>query len=409
MGHKKRDVGLNNLDNFAINMWSLQMKKYLTVISSFIVMLCLGSMFAWSVIARELANDFGFSLSKTQLVFGVFFTFFPITMLLAGKLERKTGPKLLVLISAALFTGGYLLSSLSGGSYPLILTGMGVLSGAGTGFGYLAALTVPARWFPQRKGLITGIVVAGFGLAAVFFSFFAEHLLNSGKSVLETLKIIGLSYGAIVTVMALFIYNPQGYGEEDRVKIDYSFLRTRAYVKLLIGFFMGTFAGLLVIGSLTAIGAQNNIENHILVLGVSGFALANFLGRILWGFLSDYIGSNLSVLLALTFQAISIFLIGHITLTPSLYLLFAALIGFGFGSNFVLFARETAQLFGLKNFGSIYPYVFLGYSLAGMLGPVTGGLLYDLLNDFSLPTAIAAGMSLIGALVANLFKKSQPV
>lgn len=396
------------LDSFVLIMRSLQMKKYLTVVSSFLIMLCLGSMFAWSIVARELTNDFGFSLSKTQFVFGIFFTFFPITMLLAGKLERKTGPKLLVLISAALFTGGYLLSALSNGSYPLILIGMGVLSGAGTGFGYLAALALPARWFPQRKGLITGIVVAGFGLAAVFFSFFAEYLLNSGKSVLGALKIIGVSYGTVVALMALFIYNPQGFGE-DRKMIDYSFLRSRAYFKLLVGFFMGTFAGLLIIGSLTAIGAQYNIENHTLVLGVSGFALANFLGRIAWGFLSDYIGSNISVLLALTFQAISIFLIGHLTLTPVLYLVVAALIGFGFGSNFVLFARETAQMFGLEHFGSIYPYVFLGYSLAGILGPVTGGLLYDLLKDFSIPTVIAAGMSLAGAFVSNPFKRSQPV
>ena len=384
------------------------MKKYLTVASSFIIMLCLGSMFAWSVIAKELASDFGFSLSKTQLVFGIFFTVFPITMLLAGRMERRTGPKLLAFISAALFMGGYLLSSMSNGSYPLILFGMGVLSGAGTGFGYLAALTTPARWFPGKKGLITGIVVAGFGLAAVSFSLFAENLLNSGFNVLESLRIIGITYGAIVAVMALFVYNPPGYGEV-KTKIDYSFLKTRKYLKLISGFFMGTFAGLLVIGSLTAIGAQYKIENHILVLGVSGFALANCIGRITWGFLSDYIGANISISLALTFQAISIFLIGHTSLTPNLYLLFAALIGFGFGSNFVLFAKETAQIFGLRDFGSVYPYIFLGYSLAGILGPITGGLLFDLLKSFSLPTAIAAGMSLAGAILFLNLKYSKRV
>ncbi len=361
-------------------------------------MLTLGSMFAWSVIARELTQDFGFSLSKTQFVFGLFFTIFPLTMLLAGWIERRTGPRLLVIISALLFTGGYLLSSFSGGDYLIILTGMGVMTGAGTGFGYLAALTVPARWFPERKGFITGIVVGGFGLAAVFFSLFAENMLESGRSVLETLRIIGVSYGSVVALMALFIFNPEGYGD-DKSKIDFRFLKTKPYLRLVAGFFTGTFAGLLIIGSLTTIGARFEIENHTLVLGVSLFAIANSIGRISWGYLSDLAGANISVLFALTFQAIAIFFIGHTSLTPFSYLLLASLTGFGFGSNFVLFARETAQIFGLKNFGSIYPYIFLGYSLAGILGPVTGGLLYDIFNNFSLPTTIAGGVSLAGALL----------
>lgn len=374
------------------------MKRYLTLISSCLIMLTLGSMFAWSVIARELTQDYGFSLSRTQFVFGLFFTIFPLTMLLAGWIERRTGPRLLVIISALLFTGGYLLSSFSGGDYLLILTGMGVMTGAGTGFGYLAALTVPARWFPERKGFITGIVVGGFGLAAVFFSLFAENMLESGRSVLETLRIIGVSYGSLVALMALFIFNPEGYGD-DRSKIDFRFLKTRPYLRLVAGFFTGTFAGLLIIGSLTTIGARFEIENHTLVLGVSLFAIANSIGRISWGYLSDLAGANVSVLFALTFQAIAIFFIGHISLTTFSYLLLASLTGFGFGSNFVLFARETAHIFGLKNFGSIYPYIFLGYSLAGILGPVTGGLLYDIFKNFSLPTAIAGGVSLAGALL----------
>lgn len=374
------------------------MKRYLTLISSFIIMLCLGSMFAWSIIARELTQDYGFSLSRTQFVFGLFFTIFPLTMLLAGRLERRTGPRLPALISALLFTGGYLLSSFSGGNYLLILIGMGVMTGAGTGFGYLAALTVPARWFPDRKGLITGLVVAGFGLAAVFFSFFAESLLESGKSVLETLRFIGIVYGAIVALMSFFVYNPVGYGE-DKSRVDFKFLKTKQYLRLLTGIFTGTFAGLLIIGSLTAIGAQYEIDKHTLILGVSGFALANSAGRICWGFLSDIIGAGVSILLALVFQAIAIFFIGHTTLTPFTYLLLAALTGFGFGSNFVLFAKESAQIFGLRNFGSIYPYIFLGYSLAGILGPVTGGYLYDMLNNFSVPTSIAGAVSLAGAML----------
>jgi OFA family oxalate/formate antiporter-like MFS transporter len=135
------------------------------------------------------------------------------------------------------------------------------------------------------------------------------------------------------------------------------------------------------------------------VLGVALFAIANFLGRITWGILSDYLGASVSISLALLFQSVSILLLIFISLTDFSYITISVLIGFGFGGNFVLFAKETAQIFGVQNLGITYPYVFLGYAIAGILGPLSGGFLYDLSGSYSYAILLASLMSLAGSLL----------
>jgi OFA family oxalate/formate antiporter-like MFS transporter len=136
-----------------------------------------------------------------------------------------------------------------------------------------------------------------------------------------------------------------------------------------------------------------------LVVGVALFAVANFLGRLTWGTLSDYLGASLCIFLALLFQSASIFSLNIFPLSDITYLTLAFFIGFGFGGNFVLFAKETAQVYGLKNLGIIYPYVFIGYAVAGIAGPISGGFLFDLSGSFSYPILLAGAMSLLGSLL----------
>lgn len=376
------------------------MRKYFTVIASFVIMLCIGSVYAWSIIAAELIEAYGFSAFQSQVIFGTLIATFPVTMIFAGRWGNRFKYRYFGYISGALFFGGYFLAGYSEGSFIAILIGIGVLSGIATGFGYWVALTSPVHWFPQKKGLVTGIAAAGFGLGAVFMSEWAELLMNRGYTVLQLLKTVGLVYGVLIVLVSNLIYQIPKNTDHISEPIQFSkVIRTAIFRKLSMGLFLGTFAGLLIIGSLGMIGGQYNISDHILIVGVVLFAIANFAGRLFWGFISDYSGAALSIFSALLFQSLSILSLSVFNVTESSYLILASLIGFGFGGNFVLFAKETAQVFGVDKLGVVYPYVFIGYGFAGIFGPISGGYLYDVSGSFLYAIILASFMSLMGSLL----------
>ncbi len=376
------------------------MKKYITVLAAFIIMLCIGSIYAWSIIAAELIQNFGFSGSESQIIFGMIIAVFPLAMIFVGQLGKKFNHRYLSYTSGVLFFSGYLLAGYSGGNFWIIFLGIGLMSGIATAFGYWVSLTSPVQWFPDKKGLITGIAAAGFGLGAVFMSEIAEHILNRGYDVLELLRIIGVSYGLIIIVLANFIFQNPAATNDSNAKLEVSeFINTDIFRKLCWGIFLGTFAGLLIIGSLKIIGQLQDVSAQILINGVAVFAFANFAGRLAWGFISDYIGASLTIFFALLVQALAIISLNLFELSDISYLVLSFCIGFGFGGNFVLFAREVAQRFGLNNLGLVYPYVFIGYAIAGIAGPFSGGLIFDLTNSFNYAITLASIMSLAGSIL----------
>lgn len=374
------------------------MKRHVTVVASFVIMLCIGNVYAWSLIASELMREYGFSAFESQIVFGVIIAVFPVTMIFVGQLGKTVKHRYFGYISGVLFFLGYLLASFSQGNFLIVLVGIGMLSGVGTGFGYWVALTSPVQWFPEKKGLIAGIAAAGFGLGAVFMSEISGLMLESGYDVLELIKIIGISYGVIILLFSNFIFQRHCLDENKSMRAS-DFIKAKIFKKLFFGIFLGTFAGLLVIGSLGIIGSKQGISGHALVLGVALFAVANFTGRLIWGFLSDRIGASLSIFLALLFQSLAIIGLNILPLSPLVYLMLAVFVGFGFGGNFVLFAKETAQVYGVQNLGIVYPYVFLGYAIAGIAGPITGGFLYDVSGSFFYPILLASFVSFMGSVL----------
>ena len=374
------------------------MNKYLTVFASFVIMLCIGSVYAWSIIASELIENYNFSASQSQIIFGTLLAVFPVSMIFVGQISNKIKPRLLGYISGLMFLLGYLLAGYSNGSFIPIWLGIGILAGLATGFGYWVSLTTPVQWFPEKKGLITGIAAAGFGLGAVLMSAISEEILLMGKGILQLFIIVGISYGLIIILLSNFIYQNTLDVKKEKINLK-EFLGSRIFKKLFIGIFLGTFAGLLIIGNLKIIGGQGSISTHYLVLGVSFFAVANFLGRITFGFIADYIGASLSIFLALLIQSFAIISLNIIPLSEIFYLMVAFMIGFGFGGNFVLFAKETAHVFGLGNLGIVYPYVFLGYAIAGIAGPFIGGLLFDISGTYTSSISLAGFMSFAGSML----------
>lgn len=374
------------------------MNKYLTVLASFGIMLCIGSIYAWSLIADELMQQYNFTASQSQIVFGTVIAVFPVSMIFVGQWGRRANPRLLGFLSGGLFLGGYMLAGHSQGSFLIIWTGIGLIGGVATGIGYWLSLTIPVQWFPARKGLITGIAAAGFGLGAVLMSSIAESMLATGKDVLQLFSVIGLWYGMAIVILANFVRTSTTEVNSKKLPAR-AYLRSPIFKRLLLGILLGTFAGLLIIGNLKIIGGQAHLATHTLVLGVSFFAVANFTGRILWGFIADYTGAPLAICCALLLQAIAILSLNLVELSEALYLLIAFMIGLGFGGNFVLFAKETAHVFGIGNLGVVYPFVFLGYAIAGITGPFAGGLLYDLSGAYAEAIFLSAFMSFAGSML----------
>jgi OFA family oxalate/formate antiporter-like MFS transporter len=368
--------------------------KRMNILASFFSMLCLGGIYAWSVFVPSLKTDYGLSGAQTQLIFGLIIAVFALSMIWAGSLEQKIGAKKLAMISAILFFLGYGLSALSAGNFFLILLGIGIFSGIATGFGYLMALTIPVKWFPEKKGLIAGIAAAGFGGGAVVVTLMAESLFSKGYHALNIFMIIGMTFGLILLFMALFYTVPEQSGTE--VPLKPGFLKEKKYLMLLITMFCGTFSGLMVIGNLKPMGLVHSISEQILAATIILFSIANFTGRIVWGWLSDFFSNRLLVLIALGSLGVSTFLLGFLPLNSLLFILLALITGFSFGSNFVLFAKETTQLFGVSNVGKVYPWVFLGYGIAGITGPLAGGWLSDIFGNYQYASLAASLISLGG-------------
>lgn len=373
-------------------------KAIITVFSAFVLMLILGSIYAWSLYVPFLKSVFSFTSLQTQLIFGTVIGVFSVTMIFVNPYLVKYGTRKL-LISAALFYAlGYIITFLSKGSFVLIWVGVGVFGGIATGIGYLVSVSVPVLWYPQKKGLITGIVSAGFGGGAIMQSFFCEKLILFKFNILEIMTYPAFIYAGIILIIAFAISPPPDFKPSELKSTGIKHvIRDVNFIRLFIGIFTGTFAGLMIIGNLKSIGLVHISNEIVLATGIAIFSVANFTGRLFWGWLADHVGAFLLLPLSLLITGIAVFLITTVTLNAITYYLLAFAVGFSFGAHLVLYARETAHRFGLEKLAIIYPYVFLGYGLSGILGPVTGGFLSDITGNYFFAAKVAMYLCLVVA------------
>ncbi len=385
------------------------LKKYFTLGASGIIMLCIGGVYAWSIFVSPLKTVYHLTTVQTQMVFGLTIGVFTISMIFAGKIEKKYNARITAFIGMILFVIGYLLASISRGNIVVILIGIGLFSGAGIGFCYLTTLVTPVKWFPNKKGLITGLSVAGFGSGAILLSNIVEFLLIKNIDVLDIFKLLGLVYGLIILISLLFLFEPPKTENSKNIS-ENSFsdlLKDRTLLGLFFGMFAGTFAGLMVVGNLKPIGLINGIPEYMATLGITFLALGNMFGRVMWGYLSDKLKGRTAIILALLLLSISTLALLTISLHGILFLIITFAIGIGFGANFVLFAKEVSNIYGIDNFGLIYPYIFLAYGLAGLTGPTIGGELFDLTQTYTPSIIVSSIICAMGIFGYNFFIKKK--
>ncbi len=377
------------------------MRPYLVLIASVLIQMCFGGVYAWSVFVPPLREAYGLSTTQTQIIFGVAIATFGVCFFFAGKLFELVGPRVAVTIGALLYMFGYILASFSSGSFPIILIGYGLMTGAGVAFGYISVLVACMLWFPKHKGMITGLAVAGFGAGAILLAAVAGWALARGVDVLVFWLYIGLTYGIAILLLGTMILLPKAVVGEKRARIRLrELVRKRPYWGMVAGLFAGTFAGLLVVGNLKPIGLSCGLSQGLATAAVGAFAFGNAGGRIVWGWVFDWLGKY-TIPVSLLFLAAAVFSLQPSAKLGALFVVVAALAGAGFGANFVVYAAHVASTFGADRVSGVYPYIFLAYAIAGTTGPTMGGLLYDRTQSYQLPAMVAVAVALAGALVTT--------
>lgn len=371
--------------------------RYLILAAAVLIQVCLGGLYAWSNFVHDLMKYHGLTAAQTQLVFGCLIAAFTIAMVFSGRMLRRRGPRYVAIIGGILFGAGYLIASFSDGSFPLLFLGIAVVAGVGTGFGYVCPLATGMAWFPDHKGLVTGVTVGGFGAGAVLLSAVTNSLFARGMDVLEVFRWIGLTYGAVIVLAALIMrFPPQVIGEEAHPTPAFrTLVRDPFFLAMAVGIFSGTFAGLMVIGNLQPLALSSGVSTGVAAVAVSMFAVGNASGRITWGWVSDRLGDR-TVVASLGALAVTLVLLGPMVGTPVGTVAVAGLVGFTFGACFVVYAARVAARYGADRIGGVYPLVFLAYGAAGILGPWLGGRLYDTTGSYGLPIAISIGVVLVG-------------
>ncbi len=401
------------------------MNRWLVVFGAILIQLCLGAIYAWSVFTPEL-EEAGWSKLDTQIVFAVGLASFALVMVFAGRKLRVWGPRPLAVAGGLTLGLGYILAGLSGGtSFWGVLIGVGLIGGAGIGLGYVVPIAVGMNWFPDRKGMITGLAVAGFGFGAMAWVKLAGTWGNLIASVglSQTFIIYGVLFAALVLLGSLWMRMPEkgwlppgyvppeqkaGRGGEEFAPGE--MLNTPQFYLIFLTFAVSAGAGLMSIGlmklypmeALQAVGYSKLEASAIAGTAMAVFfSLANGVGRIVWGTLSDKLGRKQSVVLMAGSQGL--ILLAFTFMAGNEYLLYlgATLIGFNFGGNFALFPALTADEFGNRSVGQNYPFIFLSYGVGGIIFPILGGMLGDM-GNFPLAFAICGIACLIGAAASAL-------
>ena len=374
------------------------MRKYVILVASVVMQICLGGTYAWSAFVPALSKTYGLTSAQTQTIFGVTIAMLSLSMVFSGRLQDRIGPRWVAMIGAALYACGYLLASVSQGAYPLLLLEVGFVVGTGIGFAYVCPLATCIKWFPERKGLITGVAVAGYGAGAIVLSALAAVLFARGLDVLQIFRWMGVVYGSVVFLAALLLDVPGGRptgAATVRVSVG-AVLRHRAFWGAAVGVFCGTCAGVMVIGNLKPIGLNAGASLAVATAAISALAVGNASGRISWGALYDRWGRGVIPLSLLFLAGAVLALLGARHSGPGL-LGAAVLVGFGYGACLVLYAASVASVWGPERVGSIYPLIMLFHGAGALVGPPLGGRLYDLMGDFTVPLLVAAATALVGA------------
>jgi MFS family permease len=420
-----------------------------------IVMICLGTVYSWSIFTRPLIATQHWSNTTTTWAFALAIFFLGVGAVIGGRWQDRAGPRIVTITGAVLWGLGNLLAGLgttSLGAWWIYLT-YGIIGGLGLGMGYITPVATVTKWFPDRRGLASGMVVMGFGLGAFFYNqivprigSFAHAAKAAGAFITakdaaakahttfdpsafpvtadDTAAVMsifiwsGIIFAIIGGICATFLKNPPpGYTVSGAVataaQSGYSYtpnqtLRTPQFWLLWLMLFLNVTAGILVISNAVPIYSDLTGAVAAVAAPIYGFlAVFNGLGRFFWGAVSDRIGRNYAYVLIFGIQVVVFFLLG------SLHSLFAVGVAFAivllcYGGGFGTMPSFNADYFGTRFLGQNYGMILTAWGVAGIVGPLIAAKVKDVTGSFTNALIPVAVMLLIAAVLPFLTKKPVP-
>ena len=354
-------------------------------LAAVLMQICLGAVYGWSVFKKPLMGVEHWSETSVQLNFTLAIFFLGVGTIIGGLWQDRVGPRKVAATAGILYGIGYMLSGIaaSNHSLDLLYVGYGVLSGIGMGMGYICPVATLVKWFPDMRGLMTGVAVCGYGFgAAVMSPFAAWEIIKYG--VPTTFWTLGIVYLIVVFCAAQFYANPpQGWrpaGWEPRTAVaraasTYDFTVTEALGKwqfylLFVLLFLNVSAGIMIISQASPM-AQEMVGMSVLqAAGMVGLiSLCNGGGRVFWAWVSDHLGRARVYFLLFLIQVAIFFLLPRLH-NVTLFSLAFALIGLCYGGGFGTMPSFTADFFGAKAMGGIYGIILLAWGLAAIPSPI---------------------------------------
>lgn len=373
---------------------------WMTVVAGLLVLMCLGVAYAWGVFLTPIVKETGWSRAQVSAAVSVLLLVFSVCMTLGGMLERRIGAAKTVALGGVLVGLGWLLASLARSPWTLYAS-YGVLAGVGTGLGYMPSVSNGVKWFPERKGLVTGIIVFGFGFGTAFLSPVLTALVHRFGWRL-TMRMAGLVFALVVVVASTLMRTPPaaaaGAASAGRDFPPQEAVRTSTFWVLVLSYFASMVAGMLTIGHLVAFLKDKGFDAMRSALALTVLAVFNGVGRVVSGGLADRLGGKRIVVVLFVLMAAAVAGLTRSASLETAYAL-AAVVGFCFGGFLAVYPTLTADAFGRRDFSINYGLVFVGYGLGCFAGPLLGGWIHDRTGSYGAAFLFAAGLAALTGLV----------
>ena len=374
--------------------------------------LIMGALYSWGVISKALISDWHWANTDAALPFTVSAAVFAITMIFAGRAQDKYGPRPVTILGGIMLGSGLIASGFAT-SLPIMIVTFGIISAVGIGLGYSAVTPCAIKWFDSsKKGLITGIVVAGVGLSPVYMTPIASSLLKT-YGIKSTFIILGVFAIAIVLILSMFIKNPpvteapktENQASPTPKGNDFTWnevTKTPQFYLLWIMYALASTAGLMLIVHLPKIAeAQANWKTGFWLIVI--LSIFNALGRLGGGALSDKMGRTRAMMLVFMIQAANMFAFTFYTSIP-LLIMGSIIAGLAYGSVFSLFPTTTAEFFGIKNMGVNYGLIFTGWGFAGVFGGMFAAFIKDRTGVYDYGFILAGIFLVIATILVRILK-----